>query len=157
MFSLYSNYTCVCTHTHPTQISTLNDALILLNPTFCLSFSLSYPLSLSLSPLLSLPIVTCGSDAYIACDSEYLYCIQNNKTRRASCVSSCFGVNGYCEDDQVCTTTITEEGSTSLQCQDLNGNRTLLYVHLLMIETMHENKYYMNQAMNGACGFCGKG
>ena len=66
----------------------------------------------------------CGQDAFLACDSEWTYCLQQNKTRRATCVADCFSRNGNCPEDEICVTAMSEgDESPRLQCVDTEGER----------------------------------
>lgn len=56
----------------------------------------------------------------MACDSEWTYCLEQNKTKRADCVGSCLSYNGYCDDDSVCVTAIDED-TPKLKCLDSQG------------------------------------
>ena len=70
----------------------------------------------------SMYAVPCGRDAFLACDSEWTYCLQQNKTRRASCVASCFVQNGNCDSDSICITKVPEnDGTPRLQCVKSDG------------------------------------
>ena len=63
--------------------------------------------------------VLCGDDALLACDSEWTYCLQQNKTRQAECVPSCLLQNGNCEEERIC---ITNPGlRPALECVDRDG------------------------------------
>ena len=70
---------------------------------------------------LSLCSVPCESDAFLACDSEWTYCLQQRVTRRAECVSSCLSRNGNCAEDSICITTVSENQRPTLQCLERDG------------------------------------
>lgn len=65
--------------------------------------------------------VLCDSSAPLACDSEFLYCLQHNLTRRGACVSSCLSSNGGCRDEEECITQRSGEQSPTVRCVDRSG------------------------------------
>ena len=70
----------------------------------------------------------------MACDSEWTYCLEQNKTKRATCVGSCLSNNGGCNDDSVCITTFSRD-RFDLQCVDYDGecmNEMDIYVMYIL-------------------------
>ena len=91
-------------------------------PPLLLPFPSFLPSPPSLPPHNTVP---CGHDAFLACDSEWTYCLQQNKTRDANCVGSCLSSNGNCGNDEVC---ITDE-NLGLECLD-KGGKYYVFVEL---------------------------
>ena len=68
--------------------------------------------------------VVCDSDVSLDCDKDFLYCLQQNKTRQAFCIPSCFSNNGGCSNDKICITASGEEEEKvtgQVKCISPNG------------------------------------